>query len=171
MDRSELLALTQYYQDQAGGNLNPYHSVGAIDLRGHGIGSFLGGLYRMVLPLIRSPTSKHVGKLFVNSAADVLDDFSADPSISSLRSSLKRRSMSAASSAAKEIAKNMRGGGLTLARTGVKARRKRSKRRPASRARSTVKKKKSTIKARAKPRKRAVSRKSSTRKTSFGYLN
>lgn len=171
MDKDELVALIQYYRDQAGGSLQHYQSPSAINMRGHGIGSFLGGLYRMVLPLLKSPTSKNVGKFFINSAADVLNDFSENPTMGTLKSSLKRNSTSAASNVANEIAKKMRGEGLIVGRKLNERKRKVSKK---SKQCKLKKMKKSSIKGRAKNRKRTVSDSSSTSEPTnapFGYLN
>lgn len=43
---------TSYYVNQAGGNFNNFYS-GPIYQRGNGIGSFLSGLFRVVMPLVK----------------------------------------------------------------------------------------------------------------------
>ena len=61
----------QYYQTQAGNGMpyfqgNPYQ-------RGHGIGSFLGGLFRGALPLLKSG-ARAIGKELLQCGINVLDD-------------------------------------------------------------------------------------------------
>ena len=51
---------TAYYSDQVGGRIGKVY-IGNSTQRGHGIGSFLGGLYRAVLPLFKSGV-KAIGK-------------------------------------------------------------------------------------------------------------
>lgn len=63
---------TQYYNDQLGGRIARVY-VGTPHQRGHGIGSFLGGLYRTVLPLFKSGL-KTIGKESLRSGLNVLDD-------------------------------------------------------------------------------------------------
>jgi hypothetical protein len=61
----------KYYEDQAGKGLNVYR--GANYQKGHGIGSFLGGLFRTVLPLLKSG-AKAVGREALRTGAHVLGD-------------------------------------------------------------------------------------------------
>ena len=62
----------QYYQSQAGGNGMPYFQ-GSPYQRGHGIGSFLGGLFRGALPLLKSG-ARAIGKELLQCGINVLDD-------------------------------------------------------------------------------------------------
>lgn len=63
---------TQYYNDQVGGRIGRVYT-GTPHQRGHGIGSFLGGLYRTVLPLFKTGM-KAIGKETIRSGFNVLDD-------------------------------------------------------------------------------------------------
>ena len=65
----------RYYSHQAGSGYNVYR--GAPYQEGYGIGSFLGGLFRSVFPLLKQG-AKTVGKELlrtgINVAGDVLDN-------------------------------------------------------------------------------------------------
>lgn len=78
---------TAYYDNQVGGHIHRVY-VGASTQRGHGIGSFLGGLYRAVLPLFKSGV-KAIGKETLRSGMNLLDDVS-NKNIS-FRDALKNR--------------------------------------------------------------------------------
>ncbi|XP_065224228.1 uncharacterized protein LOC135848277 [Planococcus citri] len=62
----------EYYELQAGGNGMAYFQ-GSPYQRGHGIGSFLGGLFRGALPLLKSG-ARAVGKELLQCGINVLDD-------------------------------------------------------------------------------------------------
>lgn len=64
-----------YYTHQAGSGVGVIYK-GALHQRGHGIGSFLGGLFRSVLPLI-SGGAKAIGKEALNAGVGLLKDMAA----------------------------------------------------------------------------------------------
>lgn len=165
MDRGELQTLTDFYGDQLGGGLRYFHTPTAYNMRGTGVGSFLGGLFKLALPLLKS-TGKGLGKIMATNAAGFLDDFSHDPTLATLQSSFRKRSLNAAASAAKEAANKMRGSGNTT----VARKRKRTRKTPAKKKKST--KRKTGIKKKSKSRKRTVSRKTSSKqlKQVYGFL-
>lgn len=70
---------TEYYLSQAGSGFGGVYS-GPIYQKGHGIGSFLGGLFRTLLPLLKSGSSA-VGKELLKSGANIISDItqSQDP--------------------------------------------------------------------------------------------
>lgn len=61
-----------YYNHQAGSGVGVIYK-GTAHQRGHGIGSFLGGLFRSVLPLI-SKGAKVVGKEAFNAGVGIMSD-------------------------------------------------------------------------------------------------
>lgn len=61
----------QYYHNQAVSGNNVYQ--GATYQKGHGIGSFLGGLFRSVMPLFKRG-AKAVGKELLSSGVNVVGD-------------------------------------------------------------------------------------------------
>lgn len=61
-----------YYTHQAGSGVGVIYK-GAAHQRGHGIGSFLGGLFRSVLPLLSSG-AKVIGKEALNAGVGLLSD-------------------------------------------------------------------------------------------------
>lgn len=77
-----------YYTQQAGTGIGLVYK-GAPFQRGHGIGSFLGGLFRSILPLLKSG-AKFVGKEALNAGAGVLSDIvNSQPIDESVKSRLK----------------------------------------------------------------------------------
>lgn len=87
----------QYYYHQAGSGIGIIYK-GAAHQRGHGIGSFLGGLFRAVLPLLKSG-AKFVGKEALNAGVGVLSDMvnvrpldeSVKTRLKTLTSNIKRK--------------------------------------------------------------------------------
>lgn len=64
--------LTRYYVAQAGSGFGDFYS-GPIYQRGYGIGSFLGGLFRTILPVLKR-SSSIVGREVINSGINFLKD-------------------------------------------------------------------------------------------------
>lgn len=64
-----------YYSEQVGGGGRGVHNVfvGSRGQRGHGIGSFLAGLFRRALPLI-TKGARAVGKEAVRAGMNILED-------------------------------------------------------------------------------------------------
>lgn len=69
---SEEELFTRYYLAQAGAGFGDFYS-GPIYQRGYGIGSFLGGLFRAILPILKKGSAV-VGREIVNSGANFLKD-------------------------------------------------------------------------------------------------
>lgn len=61
-----------YYKHQAGSGIGVIYK-GVANQRGHGIGSFLGGLFRSVLPLVSSG-AKVIGREALNAGVGLLSD-------------------------------------------------------------------------------------------------
>lgn len=61
-----------YYKTQLGGSVSAVYR-GSPYQRGHGIGSFLGGLFRTITPLLKSG-AKAVGKEALRTGVNVLSD-------------------------------------------------------------------------------------------------
>lgn len=77
-----------YYTNQAGSGIGIIYK-GAPYQRGHGIGSFLGGLFRSVLPLLSSG-AKVVGKEALNVGVGLLSDMmNSQPMEESVKSRIK----------------------------------------------------------------------------------
>lgn len=64
--------LVRYYMNQAGSGIGEFYS-GPIYQRGYGIGSFLGGLFKSVLPILKSGGIA-VGKEVLKNGANFLND-------------------------------------------------------------------------------------------------
>lgn len=67
---------TRYYLAQAGSGIGDFYS-GPIYQRGYGIGSFLGGLFRSILPILKKG-SIAVGKEILSSGSHFLNDIGND---------------------------------------------------------------------------------------------
>lgn len=80
-----------YYSHQAGSGIGVIYK-GAPYQRGHGIGSFLGGLFRSVLPLLSSG-ARVIGKEALKTGVGLLSDMvSSRPLEESVKSRLKEAS-------------------------------------------------------------------------------
>lgn len=78
-----------YYTHQAGSGVGVIYK-GSPYQRGHGIGSFLGGLFRSVLPLLSSG-ARVVGKEALNAGVGLLSDMiQARPMEASIKDRLKQ---------------------------------------------------------------------------------
>lgn len=67
--------ITQYYLNQAGGSIGQYYA-GAPFQKGHGVGSWLGGLFRTILPILKSGATA-VGREAARAGSHVLADVAA----------------------------------------------------------------------------------------------
>lgn len=104
-----------YYSKQAGSGINVIYK-GALHQRGHGIGSFLGGLFRSVLPLLTSG-AKVIGKEALNSGIGLLSDVVASrPIKESIKNRLKEASSNLKRKADAKIDKLMTGSGINKRR-------------------------------------------------------
>lgn len=99
-----------YYSHQAGTGVGVIYK-GVAHQRGHGIGSFLGGLFRSVLPLL-SNGAKVVGKEVLNAGAGLLSDIvSAKPLEESLTNRFKEATTNLKRKADDKINRVMKGSG------------------------------------------------------------
>lgn len=64
--------LVRYYMEQAGSGIGEFYS-GPIYQRGYGIGSFLGGLFKTVIPILKKGGAV-VGKEVLKNGANFLND-------------------------------------------------------------------------------------------------
>lgn len=77
---------TEYYLRQAGSGFGGVYSSGLYQ-KGHGIGSFLGGLFRCVFPLLKSGSSA-LGTELLKSGANIISDISKNEPV---EATIKRR--------------------------------------------------------------------------------
>lgn len=105
-----------YYSHQAGSGIGVIYK-GAPYQRGHGIGSFLGGLFRSVLPLLSSG-ARVIGKEALNAGVGLLSDMvSSRPMEESIKSRLKEASSNLKRKADGKIERmNMSGSGYITKR-------------------------------------------------------
>jgi hypothetical protein len=78
--------IIKYYINQAGSGIGTIYSTPAYQ-KGYGIGSFLGGLFRAVIPFFKS-RGMSVGKQLLRAGVDVLGDMQQNQSI---QDSLRKR--------------------------------------------------------------------------------
>lgn len=110
-----------YYTHQAGSGIGVVYK-GASYQRGHGIGSFLGGLFRTVLPLLSSG-AKAIGKEALSAGVGLLSDMvSARPMEDSIKERLKEVGSNLKRRADNKIDRiNMSGSGYITKRKRVSA--------------------------------------------------
>lgn len=109
-----------YYSHQAGSGIGIVYK-GAAYQRGHGIGSFLGGLFRSVLPLLKSG-AKVIGKEALNSGIGLLSDvMSARPIKDSFNSRFKEATGNLKRKADEKINSLMSGSGYKIKRQSKKS--------------------------------------------------
>lgn len=102
---------TNYYINQAGGNFNNFYS-GPIYQRGNGIGSFLSGLFRVVMPLVKKGALA-VGDEALKSGLNFVKDIASHGDI---RKSIKERGREAIMNMGNRTANHMLGSGLNTGR-------------------------------------------------------
>lgn len=102
-----------YYSHQAGSGIGIVYK-GVPFQRGHGIGSFLGGLFRSVLPLLSSGF-KTVGKEALDAGVGLLSDMvNSRPIDNSIRSRFKEASTNLKRKADEKIDSLMSGSGYKM---------------------------------------------------------
>lgn len=106
-----------YYTHQAGSGIGVIYK-GALHQRGHGIGSFLGGLFRSVLPLLSSG-AKVIGKEALNAGVGLLKDMAATrPMEESIKNRFKEATSNLKRRADNKIDTVMSGSGYKSKRRG-----------------------------------------------------
>jgi len=137
--------LGHYYVRQAGGErgdsgIGPIYSVQPFVQRGHGIGSFLQGLWRTVRPVLWSGI-KYLGREAFRTGGKIITDIADNPAQIGVRDILSKH----VSESTQNIIKNLRGGG-----SGARKRKRASSHKPrkekVKRARITKRKTSKTIK-------------------------
>lgn len=148
-----------YYENQIGGGRVGNIFVGAPYQKGHGIGSFLGGLFRRVLPLL-AKGARAIGREALRAGANVMEDMTEGNT--PFKESLKRRAGESGKNlrkkAVEKIDQLMKGSGYN---NGIKKRSIQSLIGPVSMRTSGRKRS-----ARAKSKKKRGSKKSHKRKGS-----
>lgn len=105
----------KYYSHQAGTGIGIVYK-GVPHQRGHGIGSFLGGLFRSVLPLLSSG-AKAVGKEALHTGVGILSDMiKSQPLEESVKQRLKMASANLKRKADSKVDSLMSGSGYKLKR-------------------------------------------------------
>ena len=98
--------ISQYYINQAGGGFGHFYA-GAPYQKGYGIGSWLGGLFRTVLPLLRSGAAA-VGREAARAGSHVLADVAVGDKFGE---SLNKHAVEAIGNLKRRAASNMQGSG------------------------------------------------------------
>lgn len=149
---------TNYYENQVGGGGRIGSIfVGAPYQRGHGIGRFLGGLFRSVLPLL-TKGAKAIGKEALRSGLHVIEDVSGNhiPFKESLRRRAAESGENLKRKANEKMALLMNGSGYNskIARREMQSLTGRTPRRTTRKKRSPKKRKKTTTTASKKKKTR-----------------
>lgn len=97
---------TAYYLNQAGSGFGGVYTSGLYQ-KGHGIGSFLGGLFRCVFPLLKSGSSA-IGTELLKSGANIISDISKNEPV---ERAIKSRGKQAINNLSKLVGDKMFGSG------------------------------------------------------------
>lgn len=150
-------AYLKYYVNQAGSGVGNFYS-GPIYQRGYGVGSFLGGLFRSVLPLLKKG-GLALGRELISCGTNVMDDIEQKVPIDV---AVARQGLKSLSNLKRKVTNNMSGDGYKVAkRAKLPQSRKSSRAVPNSRKKKSVKaktkKKKNNTKTKNKKLINAVS--------------
>lgn len=117
---SNICPYEHYYRHQAGSGVGVIYK-GVAHQRGHGVGSFLGGLFRSVLPLL-SNGAKVLGREALNAGVGVLSDMvSSKPLDESVRNRLKEATGNLKRKADEKLDRTMMGSGYKIKRQCLQA--------------------------------------------------
>lgn len=137
---------TNYYLNQAGTGFGSVYA-GNVYQRGHGIGSFLGGLFRCVFPLLKSGTAT-VGSELLKTGANIVSDIARNEDIDAV---IKRRGKETINNLGRLAGEKMFGRGYTANNI-----RKRKQSQTTARGGKKVKKTKSANKKKNQAKKKPV---------------
>lgn len=149
-------AYTAYYLNQAGSGFGGVYTSGLYQ-KGHGIGSFLGGLFRCVFPLLKSGTSA-LGREVLKSGANIISDITRNEPVDMV---IKKRGKETINNLGRLMGDQMFGSGYKP-RVAVK----RSQSATTSRGAKTVKKRKTNKKSKNKRKPTKNSRKPTKKRKS-----
>lgn len=141
-----------YYDAQVGEGGIDHVFVGSPYQRGHGIGSFLAGLFRRALPLIKSG-ARSIGKEVLRAGVNIMDDVTTHhvPFKQAFRDRARETSGTLKRKAEDKIDRLMQGSGYKRVIRGLKKQSKRGrKRKQSSSKRASTKKRKVTSKKKKK---------------------
>lgn len=148
---------TTYYLNQAGSGFGGVYT-GGLYQKGHGIGSFLGGLFRCVFPLLKSGTSA-LGNELLKSGANIISDISRNEPVETV---IKKRGKETINNLGRLVGDKMFGSGYKASKAVKRPHSATSslsgktvKKRKTSKK---VKNKKPTSKSKRKPTKKTKSR-------------
>lgn len=121
MDVDEVASILNFYSardnEQNGNGLDYFYTPYSIQ-KGSGIGSFLAGVSRPIIPLIRQGIS-YLAPHLLNILRQLAGDFAANPTLSSLQSSLKTHGMNTLENVTNEAISKMRGGRLGMTKNSI----------------------------------------------------
>lgn len=106
--------IEDYYLNQAGSGVGFY--AGASHQKGYGIGGFLGGLFRNILPFLKSG-AKAVGREALRAGSHVLSDVASGET--PLKESLKRHAHEAQENLMQKLSTKMSGSGIKRKRLAI----------------------------------------------------
>lgn len=147
---------TAYYLNQAGSGIGGVYSSGLYQ-KGNGIGSFLGGLFRCVFPLLKSGSSA-LGTELLKSGANIISDIGKNEPVQSV---IKKRGKETINNLSKLVGDKMFGSGYK-----ANAALKRSHSVASSRSVKNAKKPKTSKKANKKIKKSNSKKKTKSRSKS-----
>jgi len=132
--------VTKYYINQAGNGISNYFSGsnfqrGYGSLKGHGLGGFLGGLFRTILPFLKSGAAA-VGREALRTGSHILADAASGEV--PLAASVQNHTKEATSNLMQKLNAKLSGTGIKRKRRARKAQSKRGPPRAKKRKENTV---------------------------------
>lgn len=120
MDVDEVAAILNFYSardDQDGNGLDYFYTPYSMQ-KGSGIGSFLAGVSRPIIPIVRQGVAYLAPHLF-NILQQLARDFAVNPTLSTLQSSLKTHGVNTVENVTNEAISKMRGGRLGMTKNSI----------------------------------------------------
>jgi len=108
--------VVKYYVNQAGSGLGHYY-VGSSHQKGYGLGGFLGGLFRTILPFLKSGAVA-VGREALRTGSHILADAASGEV--PLSSSVKNHTKEASENLMQKLSAKLSGGGIKRKRPAKK---------------------------------------------------
>lgn len=140
MDVDEVASILNFYSardDQNGNGLDYFYTPYSMQ-KGSGIGSFLAGVSRPIIPLIRQGVA-YLAPHLLQILHQLAGDFAVNPTLSSLQSSLKTHGVNTLENVTNEAISKMRGGRLGMTKNSILARTSFTPRLATPRKRNTIK--------------------------------
>lgn len=123
MDHDEVAAILNFYsaRDEQNGDGLDYFYTPYSSQKGSGVGSFLAGVSRPLIPIIRRGV-QYLTPHLLRILRQIAGDFSENPTLSSLQSSLRTHGVNTLENVTSDAISRMRGGRLRMVKRSISTR-------------------------------------------------